>query len=176
MKPEDLIFIDETGVNLAMTRTYARAAKGERAYGGRPLQRGENITLIGAIALSGFLGAMTVNGGTNTDVFRVYVEQILVPCLWPGAIVVMDNLPAHKVKSISEIIAAAGARVVYLSAYSPDFNPIENCWSKLKEYLRSVAARTRDLLEEGITNAINLVTSSDLNNWFAHCCYCTSLN
>lgn len=159
-----------------MTRTYARSVKGERAYGVRPYPRGENITLIGAIALKGFLGAMTINGGTNGDVFQVYVEQILVPCLWPGATVVMDNLPAHKINCIQKLIEAAGARVVYLSAYSPDFNPIENCWSSVKEYLRSSAARTREALETAINNAIDLVTLEDIRNWFAHCCYCTSLN
>ena len=159
-----------------MTRTYARAVKGKRAYGDRPYPRGENITLIGAIALKGFLGAMTINGGVGGDVFQVYVEQILAPNLWPGATVVVDNLPAHKIKSIQKVIEAAGARVVYLSAYSPDFNPIENCWSSLKEYLRSSAARTREALETAINNAIDLVTLKDIRNWFTHCCYCTSLS
>jgi len=159
-----------------MTRTYARSLKGARAYGARPDPRGESITLIGAMALNGLLAAMTVDGGTNQDVFQVFIKQILVPCLWPGATVVMDNLPAHKVKTVQTTLEAAGARVIYLSAYSPDFNPIENCWSKLKEYLRSMAARTRDSLEQAIANAINLVTPKDIRNWFAHCCYCTSLN
>ncbi|MBV9388760.1 MAG: IS630 family transposase [Chroococcidiopsidaceae cyanobacterium CP_BM_ER_R8_30] len=176
INPEDLIFIDETGLSLAMTRTYARSLKGARAYGARPDPRGESITLIGAMALNGLLAAMTVDGGTNQDVFQVFIKQILVPCLWPGATVVMDNLPAHKVKTVQTTLEAAGARVIYLSAYSPDFNPIENCWSKLKEYLRSMAARTRDSLEQAIANAINLVTPKDIRNWFAHCCYCTSLN
>jgi len=151
-------------------------SKGARAYGARPYPRGESITLIGAIAFKGLLAAMTVDGGTNQDVFQVFIKQILLPCLWPGATVVMDNLPAHKVKTVQKTLEAAGARVIYLSAYSPDFNPIENCWSKLKEYLRSMAARTRDSLEQAIVNAINLVTPRDIRNWFAHCCYCTSLN
>jgi transposase/uncharacterized protein YnzC (UPF0291/DUF896 family) len=174
VRPQDLIFIDETGVNLAMVRLYARALKGQRAYGERPYSRGENVTLIGAIALAGFVGAMSVDGGTNGDVFITFVEQILVPNLWPGACVVLDNLPAHKVQGVRAAVEAAGARLVYLSPYSPDFNPIENCWSKLKEYLRSVAARNREALDEAITNALDLVRLKDIRNWFAHCCYCTS--
>jgi len=171
-----LIFIDETGVNLAMVRLYARALKGDRAYGARPEENRQNITLIGAIALAGFVGAMTIDGCTNGDVFRVFIEQVLVPNLWKGACVVMDNFSAHKVKGICELIEAAGARVIYLSPYSPDFNPIENCWSKLKEYLRSVGARSRAALDAAIGKAIDeIITLDDINHWFAHGCYCTSL-
>jgi transposase len=176
VRPEDLIFIDETGVNLALVRLYARALKGRRAYGGRPCSRGKNVTLIGAIALVGVVGAMTVTGGTNADVFITFVEQILVPNLWPGACVVLDNLPVHKVAGVRAAIEAAGARLVYLPPYSPDFNPIENSWSKLKAYLRSVAARTRDALDQAIGEALDLMTLKDIRNWFAHCCYCTSSN
>lgn len=157
-----------------MSRTYARFVEGQRAYGEKPYKNGENITVVGAIALKGFLGAMTVNRGTNGDVFRTFVEQILVPELWSGATVVMDNLSAHKVEGISALIESVGAKIVYLSPYSPDFNPIENCWSKLKEYLRSQAARTRNALEKALVDAIDLVTNKDIRNWFTHCCYCTS--
>lgn len=117
---------------------------------------------------------MTVNGSTNGDVFRAFVTQILVPNLWDGACVVMDNLSAHKVEGIREMIEATGARLVYLSPYSPDFNPIENCWSKLKEYLRSVAPRTRDELDAAVRDAMDLVSLKDIHNWFTHGCYCTS--
>jgi transposase len=106
--------------------------------------------------------------------FAMRVEQILVPCLWPGAVVVMDNLSAHKVMGIQETLEAAGAQVVYLSPYSPDFNPIENFWSKLKEYLRSVAARTRETLETALKTGLELISLKDIRNWFAHCCYCDS--
>ena len=173
VNPEDLIFIDETGVNLALTRTCARSRQGLRAYGERPYQRGKNISLIGAIALKGLVAAMTINGGTNGEVFRVFVEQVLVPNLWSGAVVIMDNLTAHKVKGIRESIEAAGAKVVYLSPYSPDFNPIENCWSKVKEYLRSVASRSRDALENALTKGLEIISLQDIRNWFAHCCYCS---
>lgn len=158
-----------------MTRTKALPSKGKRAYGSKP-QRRENLTVIGAIALKGFLGAMTVNAGTDRDVFRAFIEQILVPSIWEGATVVMDNLPAHKLKLIQETITAAAVKVIYLPAYSPDFNPIENCWSKLKEYLRSVAARTRATLAQALVPAIDLVTLKDIRNWFTHCCCCTSFD
>jgi len=176
VNPKDLIFLDETGVNLTMVRTYARALEGQRAYGERPYHHRENITLIGAIGLSGWLGAMTLNGGTNGDIFRFFIENILVPNLWEGACVVMDNLPAHKVTGIRELIEQKGARLVYLSPYSPDFNPIENCWSKVKEFLRSVAARSREALDEAIANALDAIVSKDIQNYFTHCCYCIPLS
>jgi transposase len=174
VRPEDLVFIDETGINLAMVRLYGRAPEGQRAYGERPLVRGKNVTLIGALGLTGFVAAWTTDGGINGDAFIGFVEQILIPNLWPGACVVMDNLPAHKVEEVRPAIEAVGARLVYLSPYSPDFNPIENCWSKLKQHLRSVAARTRDSLAQALSDAMNLVTLEDIRNWFAHCCYCIS--
>ena len=119
------------------------------------------------------VAAWTTDGGINGDAFIGFVEQILVPNLWSGACVVMDNLPAHKVEEVRPAIEAVGATLVYLSPYSPDFNPIETCWSKLKQYLRSVAARTRDALDQAISDAMNLVIVEDIRNWFAHCCYCT---
>lgn len=108
--------------------------------------------------------------------FETYVTQVLVPSLWKGACVVMDNLAAHKVASIRQSIEAAGARLVYLSPYSPDFNPIENCWSKVKELLRSRAARTYAQLDQAITDALTAVTTQDISGWFTHCCYCIAPN
>ena len=171
INPKDLVFIDEMGMNLSLCRTHARAPRGKRAYSSNPY-KGKNISVIGAIALQVFLGCMTIDGTTNGDVFRVVVEKILGNCLWPGAIVVMDNLGAHKLEDIQLMIEKTGAKVIYLSPYSPDFNPIENCWSKLKQYLRSVAARSRDALESALVAAIDSVTLKDLRNWLAHCCYC----
>lgn len=168
---QDLVFIDETGLNLAMNRHYARAKKGKRAYGKSPYNRGSNVTLIGAIALSGFLAPFTFEGWTDKDAFLIYVKEILVPQLWPGAWVIMDNLSAHKAVEVREAIESAGARVEFLSPYSPDFNPIENCWSKVKEFLRSCESRTYTELDLAITEAINLVTEKDLIGWFTHCCY-----
>ncbi len=167
---EDLVFVDETGSNLAMTRRYARSPKGSRAYNDAPYQRGQNLTLIGAMALRGLVGEMTLPGATDGLAFITYVTQVLVPNLWTGACVVMDNLPAHKVTGIREAIEAAGATIVYLSPYSPDFSPIENCWSKVKEFLRARAARTRAELDQAITDALAAVTTKDIISWFTHCC------
>jgi len=173
---KDLVFIDETGINLAMIRHYARAKKGKRAYGKCPYNRGKNITLIGAISVSAFLAPFTFEGWTNQEAFLTYITEVLVPQLWSGACVVMDNLPAHKAKAVREAIESVGARVVFLSPYSPDFNPIENCWSKVKEYLRSCESRTYAALDKAITEAINLVCQQDLIGWFTHCCYYVPLN
>ena len=171
---ENLVFLDETGVNLAMVLLYARAFKGQRAYSKRPEKKGKNVTLIGAMALSGLIASFSFDGATDGDTFLFFVEHVLCPQLWPGAVVVMDNLSAHKVSGVREALAKVGANVVYLSPYSPDFNPIENCWSKLKAALRRMEARTREHLDEAITEVLNLVTLTDIRNWFAHCCYCST--
>ena len=167
---EEWVFVDETGSNLAMTRRYARALKGSRAYGDAPYQRGNNLTLIGAMALRGLVGEMTLPGATDGLAFQTYVTQVLVPNLWPGACVVMDNLAAHKVAGIREAIEAVGATLIYLSPYCPDFSPIENCWSKIKEFLRARAARTYAELDQAITDALAAVTTLDIIGWFTHCC------
>jgi DDE superfamily endonuclease len=125
IRVEDLVFIDEAGVNLAMTRLYGRALPGQRAYGTRPNQRGKNQTMIGAIALTGIVASLTFEGGTDGNAFRVFIEQVLVPNLWDGACVVMDNFSSHQVEGIEAAIQAVGAKVVFLPPYSPDFNPIE---------------------------------------------------
>lgn len=171
VKLTDLVFVDEAGVNLAMSRRYARSLQGTRAYGDRPDGRGKNVTMIGGVSLQGFVAALTFQGGTNSLAFQTYVTEVLVPNLWQGACVVMDNFSSHKVAGIKEAIEAAGARLVYLPPYSPDFNPIENCWSKVKEYLRSKAPRTYEALDQAITEAFNAVTIKDMIGWFTHCCY-----
>ncbi|MEH2351030.1 MAG: IS630 family transposase [Nostoc sp.] len=168
---EDLIFIDEAGVNISMTRRFARSPQGSRAYGDCPNARGKNVTMIGAMSTQGIIAAMTFTGGTNASAFQTYVTQVLVPSLWPGATVVMDNFSSHKVAGIREAIEGVGAKLVYLFPYSPDFSPIENCWSKVKEFLRSLAARTYQELDQAITDAFNAVTTKDIIGWFTHCCY-----
>jgi transposase len=172
VKLKDLVFIDEAGVNLGMTRRYARAEKGKRAYGQAPATRGKNVTMIGALSVSGLLAPMTWQGSTDGITFLTYVEQVLAPTLWEGACVVMDNFKSHQVEGIRAAIEAVGAKLVYLSPYSPDFSPIENCWSKLKESLRAQAARTYNSLNEAIAIAINEITEKDIMGWFTHCCYC----
>ncbi|MBD2527867.1 IS630 family transposase [Nostoc sp. FACHB-133] len=130
---KNLIFIDETGVNLAMTRRYTRSIDGGRIYDERPGNKGKNITVIGAMSDQGLIATMTFLGSLNTASFLVFIEQILLPQLWIGAIIVMDNLPVHYAATAKALIESVGSKVKFLSPYSPDLSPIELCWSKLKE-------------------------------------------
>ncbi len=127
--------------------------------------------MLAALGVDGVTAAMTIDGATDGDVFRVFVEQVLGPSLTPGDIVVMDNLSAHKVAGIREAIESTGARLLYLPPYSPDLSPIEQCWSKLKSDLRTAQARTREALDEAITQAFATVSAADARAWFAHCGY-----
>ena len=166
-----LKFIDESGVNIAMTRLWGRAPKGQRVVGSVPQNWGSNITLLAALSASGVSATMTVEGATDTDIFCAYVGQVLSPTLSEGDIVVMDNLSAHKAQKVRELIEAKGARLVYLPPYSPDLNPIERCWSKIKTYLRAAKARTSERLNEAIKQAFETITESDARAWFKHCGY-----
>jgi transposase len=172
VKPENLIFIDESGSNLAMEREYARAFEGSRAYGTVPLNRGKNITIIGAIALRGLIAYINLLGAANSIVFEAFIVQLLIPNLWQGAVVVMDNSRIHKEEDLRPLIEAKGASLTFLPPYSPDFSPIENCWSKIKSFLRSSAARTYKDLDQAIKKAFEHITLRDIHNWFTHCCYC----
>ena len=136
-----------------------------------PQNYGENITMLGALTVSGIVAPMTINGAVDGTVFKAYVEQVLTPTLLAGDVVVMDNLPAHKVTGIRELIEARGARLIYLPPYSPDLNPIEKCWSKIKTYLRAAKARTRAELEKALAEALLLVSSKDAIGWFRSCGY-----
>ena len=157
------------GLNLAMMRLYARCMGGERVYDERPGNKGQNITLIGAMSDEGLIASMSFPGSLNTDSFLVFIEQILLPQLWIGAIVTMDNLPVHYATIATNLIESVGAKVKFLPPYSPDLSPIELCWSKLKEIIRSAKARTIEALDEAITNAINAITDENALNWFQHC-------
>jgi len=171
-----LIFVDETGSHIDMARLYAWAPRGQRAYAAKPRNRGQALTLIGAMGVQGLGATMAVAGGTDGEVFRCYVDQVLVPHLRPGNIVLMDNLKAHKVPGIREALETAHATLRYLPSYSPDLSPIELCWSKVKAILRTRAARTRETLELAWTDALASGTASDARHWFAHCGYCTVPN
>lgn len=171
MRPEDLVFVDESGVNLSFCRLWARAPRGLRAFGNAPQNWGENISILSALTLQGTLASMHVPGATDGEVFLSYVEEVLAPQLWPGAVVVLDNLSAHKVGGIQKAIEAVGASLHYLPPYSPDFNPIEQAWSKLKSYLRSVAARTHHALSRAIAKGLELIRSEDAHGFFTHCGY-----
>ena len=133
-------FIDESGFNIEMTPMYGRAPRGERVVGSVPQNDGENLTVIGALTESGLQAVMTVDGVTDGEVFRAYVKQVLCPTLQAGDVVILDNLGAHKVAGIREAIESKGAEVIYLPPYSPDLNPIEQCWSKLKSAARTIGA------------------------------------
>jgi transposase len=166
-----LVFIDETGIHLGFTRLYGRAPKGERLYDSEaPGNSGQNVSLIGGMSLDGLIATFSVVGSVNTDVFLFYVQEILIPQLWAGAIVLMDNLSVHHAQVIREAIEASGAKLVFLPPYSPDLSPIELCWSKLKQLLRSAKARTREALDQALTRIINdCISSDDALGWFAHC-------
>lgn len=165
----NLVFIDETGINLAMTRLYGRCEGGGRVYDERPGHKGKNITLIGAMSDEGLLATMTLQGGLDTASFLVFLEQILLPRLWVGAIVTLDNLPVHHADTAKTLIESVGAKVKFLPPYSPDLSPIELCWSKLKAFLRSVKAYTSLALDDAISAAINAITDENALNWFHHC-------
>ena len=139
--------------------------------GSVPHDHRPNMTIIGSISLEGVNAAMSFEGAVNGDIFRVFVEQVLAPTLCEGDVVVMDNLASHKVKGIEEAIQRRGAQLLYLPPYSPDFSPIEECWSKVKAWLRKIEARTFDALNEAIEYAFQKVTRSDLAGWFRHCGY-----
>lgn len=154
-----------------MTRRYGRAQYGRRVADAVPKNFGLNVTILGALSCNGLDAVMTVEGATDTAVFRAYVEQVLVPTLVADDVVVMDNLSVHKVSGIREAIEATGARLIYLPPYSPDYSPIESCWSKLKAILRKAKARSREALDEALTQAIEHITQSDAKGWFNLCGY-----
>lgn len=154
-----------------MTRRFGRAPKGQRVHDAVPKNWGKNVTLLGALSCQGLEAVMTVEGATDAAVFRAFVTEVLAPTLRPGDIVVMDNLRAHKVDGIATAIQARGACLMYLPPYSPDCSPIEPCWSKLKTYLRTAKARTRETLDQALAWAIDLVTPADARGWFTHCGY-----
>jgi len=166
-----LIFLDESGAKTNMTRLRGRAPRGARVHAPTPHGHWQTTTMISSIRLDGSTACMTVSGATDTEVFRTYVRSVLRPTLRRGDIVIMDNLSAHKSESTLELIEQAGAVVLFLPPYSPDLNPIEKMWSKVKQYLRSVEARTESDLLQTIGSALTKVTAQDAINWFASCGY-----
>ncbi|WP_236140973.1 IS630 family transposase [Nostoc sp. CMAA1605] len=173
---QKLIFLDEAGANLSLDRQSARAKKGERAHGQRPQKRSKNVSIIGAIGLRGVVSQYSILGATDGLTFEAYISQKLVPKLKKGDYVIMDNCSIHKGGDIEKLIESAGAKLIYLPPYSPDFSPIENCWSKIKNALRSIGARSYPDLVIAIETAFSQVSLDDIFNWFTHCCYCTSLD
>jgi len=166
--PRKLIFLDESGVNTGMTRLYGRAPKNERVVDAVPDMRFSRTTLLSSIRMDGTMVPCVFDDALNGAMFREYVRVFLVPTLKPGDIVVMDNLSSHKVSGILEMIEAAGAQVRFLPPYSPDLNPIELMWSKIKAILRKLKIRSKDLIDSAIASALDAVSLSDIRNWFSH--------
>jgi transposase len=171
--PSRLVFIDEFGATTQMVRTRGRCPIGQRLLASVPHGHWKVLTTIGALTLRGILTAVTVDAPTDSEIFRAFVTDALRPVLHERHIVVMDNLQPHKAAGVKQIIESTGARLIYLPPYSPDFNPIEPAWSKIKQHLRSLAARTMDILGEGVGRALKLITPQDARGFFRHCGYAT---
>lgn len=168
---ERLVFVDEMGANISLAPIHAWSRRGERAYLSAPRNRGKNTTLLASMSFEGMGPTLAVQGGTNKALFEAYVERVLGPTLEAGQVVAMDNLSAHKGEEVRELIEARGCEVLFLPAYSPDYNPIEEAFSKIKGLLRKAQARTREALIEALGEAISAVTVGDARGYFEHCGY-----
>jgi len=166
--PKRFVFVDECGTNITLTRLYARAPRGERAFGKVPRNWDKNVTLIAAMSAEGMGQAMSVEGATDGAAFEAYVKHFLLPTLKEGQVVVMDNLQVHKSTKVRKLVESVGASVLFLPPYSPDFSPIEEAFSKIKTILRRVEARTQETLVEAIGQALDAVSHRDALGWFAH--------
>lgn len=166
-----LIFVDECGAHIALTPLYARAPRGQRAYGTVPCNRGANTTLIAGLSLEGIQAPFILEGAVDRLTFEAYVEQVLAPSLEPGQIVVLDNLSVHTGERVRQAITARGCQLLLLPTYSPDLTPIEEAFSKLKAFLRRVGARTREALVAAIGAGLETITEQDAHGWFGHCGY-----
>jgi transposase len=171
LDPRKLVFIDETWAKTNMTRTHGYAPKGARLVGATPHGHWHTTTFVGALTARGFIAPMVVDGAVNGAVFRAYVGQVLVPELRRGDVVVMDNLSSHALAAVRSAVGGAGCRLLYLPPYSPDLNPIENAFSKLKALLRAAAERTVDGLWSAIGRLLDRFTPAECRNYFRHCGY-----
>ena len=173
IEPGRLVFVDETGVTTAMTPTYGRAPRGERVEASAPASW-ESVTVIAALGLDGVRAPLAFPGAVNAPTFQTYVEQVLVPALRPGDVVVFDNLKSHLSPTVFEAIEDAGASVLPLPPYSPDYTPIEEMFSKFKQFLRRVGARAKEHLYEAIGEGLREVTDQDILGWFRHAGLCAT--
>jgi len=164
--PEQIVFLDESGVSTQMTRRYARAPRGVRVHETTPEGNWKILTILGAMSVKGMIATMTIEAATDAEIFLAYLDHVLCPALRLGDVVVMDNLSSHKVAGVRERIEAAGAEVLYLPPYSPDLNPIEKAWAKLKQLLRTAKARTVEALEQAISDLLPAITTQDAQAWF----------
>ena len=169
LDPAALVFVDESSTNTARTPRYARAPRGERAVGSAPRNHGPNVTLLAALTPGGIGPALAVEGAADRAAFELYVRELLVPSLRPGQVVVLDNLSVHKGDRVRELVEGAGCRLLFLPAYSPDLNPIEPAFAKVKQGLRRAAARSFDALAVAMGQAVDAVTAADARGYYAHC-------
>ncbi len=167
LDPDRLVFIDETWASTNMARVYGRAPRGERLRAGIPHGHWKTTTFVAGLRRSGMVAPFVLDGAINRAAFETYIEQVLVPELQPGDVVVMDNLSSHKGPKVRALIEAAGAELLYLPPYSPDFNPIENAFAKLKAALRKAAERTLDALWTTIGRIVPTFTPAECANYFA---------
>lgn len=165
---EQLVFVDEMGANISLAPLYAWSPKGERAFASVPRNWGKNITLLASMTLEGMGECLAVEGSTTTAIFEAYLERVLVPSLRPGQVVVMDNLSAHKGSRVRDLIESKGCELLYLPPYSPDFNPIEEAFAKIKGLLRKAEARSREVLIEAMGRALEALKARDARNFFEH--------
>lgn len=166
-EPEKLVFLDESGVNTDMSRRYGRAIGGERSVDKVPLNTPANTTILSSVRLNSETAYTTYSGGTIRKKFLDYLENVLIPTLHKGDIVIMDNMRTHHVKEVQTLLQKVGIKLLYLPPYSPDFNPIEKMWSKIKAILRKLKIRSLSLLPQGIAEAFSLVQPSDCLGWFS---------
>ncbi len=170
--PERLVFVDEMGVHTSLAPLYGNSPKGERVRFKVPRNRGKNTTLLASITLLGGMGeTMAVEGSTNQEIFEAYVEYVLAPTLEAGQVVIMDNLSAHKPARVRELIESRSCELIYLPAYSPDFNPIEEAFAKIKGMVRQAGARTNDALVDVLGEALSAVSARDAQGYFEHAGY-----
>jgi transposase len=167
-KPERLVFVDEMGTNTSLTPRYAWSRRGERAHARVPRNWGANVTLLASMSVRGMGACLAVEGPTTKAVFEAYLQRALAPSLRPGQVVVMDNLSSHKGSRVRELVEARGCELIYLPAYSPDLNPIEEAFAKIKALLRKAAARTREALLEAMGRALDALTANDARGFFEH--------
>jgi transposase len=170
--PRRLVFVDEMGVHTSLAPLYGYSRKGERVRLEVPRNRGKNTTLLASMTLLGGMGeTMAVEGSTDKEIFEAYVERVLAPTLEAGQVVIMDNLPAHKPAGVRELIEERGCELIYLPAYSPDLNPVEEAFSQIKAMLRRVGARTKDALVDALGEALSAVSAQDARGYFEHAGY-----
>jgi transposase len=171
ISPHDMIFIDESGANLAMTTNYGRAESGQRVKAPKPFNIGMNFSVIGAISLLGILAMMYIETAVDTNIFSVFIKKLLLSKLKPGQFVIFDNVKFHKAKEIKDLIESRGAKVVFLPPYSPDLSPIEKMWSKIKETLKKIMPKTAPQFHDALVKSLCNVNDDDFEEWYDCCGY-----